>query len=218
MSAQRLHVALTEETQQLETVLPTDSIGAELARVSLEVPAAVGAVMTRAAFETEVSQGEFIPRVETFMDPEEVIDIDEQLAVMHEFWSRLGYEVPELTVEQMDKLTEVLCDEYDKRVMPTPLLTLQQRQDIAERARIFSGHQLNPDIDALWVPDESSQSGQLIRNDQLTEETRGASYAMRYKTADGEIVDREEYVASLIETGEAAEVKMVPSGPIPLWT
>ena len=210
MDTEKLLKAFTpEETQELVAALPANVLTDEVVRRGIEIPVAVGATATHGA---EVSQetGEeqaFRSQVGRFLDAETRLDVTEQLSVMGEFWGKLGHVVPELSEDQQAKLAKVAEAHPLHRVVPTPLLSLAERKAVAEKARSFPGQKFSTSDDALLTPDESWVYGKLLRNPESTVEEGRKSYGLRYKTEDGGLVSRSEYVAHLKENGQAVEAE-----------
>ncbi|MEK7059422.1 MAG: hypothetical protein AAB971_01555 [Patescibacteria group bacterium] len=209
MDAEKLLAALSpDETRELAAAFPAGILTDEIVRRGIEVPIAVGANATQAVAEvdqeTSNEQDPFQVKLSQFLDPEVELTVLDQLEVVTEFLSKLGHKVPELTKAQQLNLLSRIEDNPSRRVMPTPLLDIKGRRALAERAKELPGQKFNPAYDALWTPGEGSVYGKLLNDPESVVRDDGKDYGLLYKTANGEVVSREAYVASLIESGQAA--------------
>lgn len=195
------------EEKPIWKAISDDELLAEVTSRGLEVPGAVGATATQAAgVEADglnAEQRAFQGRVGSFLDPEEKVEAGDQLAVTTEFWHKLGLVTPQLSSEQVAALAAKAEQNPDKRIVPTPLLDLAGRKAVAERARSFPGQQLNNRVDALWAPDTSWLYGKLLADPESVVKEGRDSYGLRYKTPEGEVVGRADYITALKEAGQA---------------
>lgn len=161
----------------------------------------------------EAASGEegFQAGIEDFFNPEVTIDVASQLAIVSDFWIKMGYEVPILGRGQ-SQLEETLKAHPGRRVVPAPLLSFGERTAMVENARSLPGR--NP-IDAadpafsLQTPGTWHDAyGQLLRDPQgIAQEgyIKPSRHALRYKTPSDEMVSRKVYEGALLEGGQAVE-------------
>lgn len=143
-------------------------------------------------------------RLPGFLNPNIKLGASDQLTTMREFWNTLGREVPELSAEQQGDLEVKLATHPDRRVVPTPLLSLMERKQTVETAKVFRKNQFSPTSSAIWTPDESGLYGKLLVNPEATVQDGKKSYGMFYKTdTNGALVKREAYIAGLVASGKA---------------
>jgi hypothetical protein len=139
-----------------------------------------------------------------YLDPETELSLAEQMDTMSEFWGAVGYTIPELDAEQNAKLESVITTSPDKRILPTPLMSLEERKAAAEKARTFTDHQFGDDYQALWAPTDIWTYGKLLRD---PEGIVGDGFAMRYRTTDGSLVGRGSYIDGLLAAGQAVQAE-----------
>ena len=167
-----------------------------------ETPAPAVEVPTPEA--TPKPETELETRLPGFLNPNIKLGASDQLSTMREFWNTLGREVPELSAEQQGDLEVKLATHPDRRVVPTPLLSLMERKQTVETAKVFRKNQFSPTSSAIWTPDESWLYGKLLVNPEATVQDGKKSYGMLYKTdANGTLVKREAYIAGLVASGKA---------------
>lgn len=207
MDAEKLLQAFsTDEARELAAALPDDVFRDEVSRRGLEVAAVVGVAATGATVEAEPAKSEFETRVANFLNPEARLDASDQLTVMREFWNKLGYDLPTLDEGEQARLLKAAERHPDRRIVPTPLLTFDQRKAIAETAReAFPAQQFTPNSDALWTPDVSWLYGKLLRDPGSAVKDGRKTYALGYKTPDGEIATRREYMGTLVDAEQSVE-------------
>jgi len=198
------------EPLQAENLLPVfsdEELLGEVARRQLVVAGEAGLVAVATAVEPVVEQkrGVYVAGVEEFLDAEQGMDVEQQLDVMVKFWGRLGFNVPKLSTEQRRVLESVTAARPDWRVVPTPLLDLNGRQEVAERAKLVflnaeTGFGRNA---ALWTPDENWTYGKLLRSREGVIKEGRDSYGLGYKTPDGKVaIGQTAYAAALWQAGE----------------
>lgn len=163
---------------------------------------------THSAGEADATHGEdqaFRDKVCDFLDPEVELSAESQIEFMREFWGKLGFEVPGLDEGQQAKLTETIERNPGKRVIPSPLLSVNWRKSVARDARkAFPAQQFNADGEALWTPDRTETLyGRLLRWPESAVNEDRISYGLRYKSPTGEIVGREAFEKALLESGQA---------------
>lgn len=214
----RIHSAI-EATLAIRATLPAEEqaiFDAELA-ARLGIAGAAGGTMAvgeaveirevrgYAPVTIEAPETELEQRLPDFLNPSVELDVSDQLATMKEFWSALNVHVPELDAEQEATLESVLAANPDRRVVPSPLLDLNGRKQIAEDAKVsFGKADLHARPEAFWTPDEQWVFSKLLDDPESTIEEGKASYVLGYKTPAGEVVGgREAYKAALIESGKA---------------
>ncbi|HEX5456494.1 MAG TPA: hypothetical protein VFW77_03965 [Candidatus Saccharimonadales bacterium] len=185
---------LAEVERRVQTeglVLPESLVGAAATASELDEPS--------------LDQTMLKNKVEGFIDPDSDMDLDEQLGVMAEFWQNLGMNSPELSDEQKASIADTMEKNPGKRVVPTPLLDLKGRQDIATLARgLFPANKFNVSRDPLWVPDETRRYGRLLRDpDGKVKEDR-TIYGLGYKLPNGEqAVGRTHFIDAMADSGQA---------------
>jgi hypothetical protein len=195
----------TAKKQEIIAALPDTAIRAEVIRRGLEVPTFVGAAVT--GTETELKTSEFEKEVAVFLDPETAPNTTEQLALMGEFWTKLGYKLPKLSKTQWAELTKSVEAHPEQRLVPAPLLSLKERTVMGRRAWVFPKQQFGPYNESLDTPPESWKYGQLLRDPASVVRDKYKAYALRYKTPGGALASREAYIASLKEAGQAVTAK-----------
>ncbi len=150
-----------------------------------------------------------------FLDASAEATIIEQMAVMTEFWSKLGYILPPLSNSQYSKLTRVIEAHPDCRVIPTPLLDIAGRREVAEKAKaVFAKNILAKEEKPFCVINDDGVYDELLANPEETVEDKGRIYGLRYKDYDfTKNLTRREYIDALMQEGHAM---LSPDG-IP-WT
>jgi hypothetical protein len=195
ISNQELLGEVERRVQNNGLVLPESFVGSVVASAEID----------SAAFDEIV----FKNRVESFIDPNSNKDMgtEEQLEFMDEFWQRLDMIPPKLSDEQKAKVADTLGQNPNKRVVPTPLLDMQGRKDITDRARsAFPSQKFTSSGSALSIPDESDIYGQLLRNPDGKVKEGGDSYGLGFRLPDGEqVVGRTNFVGAMVEVGQAVE-------------
>jgi hypothetical protein len=150
----------------------------------------------------------FKDKIKDFLDPEAELDLDAQLEITTELYDQLGYTPPELDDSQKATLAKTLEANPGKRVIPTPLLDLDERITITDMGQGLPAQQFDTDHPhALWTP-EGGLYGNLLSNldgAYTNDKDPRISYALRYKTTDGVVTDRAGYIEWLKETDQAIE-------------
>lgn len=129
--------------------------------------------------------------------------VEDQLEAMDVFWETMGRLVPDLDDEQMDRLDEAVQSYPDRRLIPTPLLDVNELEIVAENARVFQGEGFDPDSPVLWLPGENQASGRLIRNPGSITQDKGVELGLFYKTPGRELTDREGFIKDMVQRGRA---------------
>jgi len=203
---ERLKATTPEETPQPVADPPEDILTNEVFH-SRGVTRAVGATAARGAEagrETNEEQA-WQGRIRRWLDPELKLDITDQLSVMREFWSKLGYNLPKLSKYQHDKLDEAAETQPLQRVVPTLLSALVRRKSMVEKAPALLGQESGPSDNVLWIPDKTSVYRKLLWRPEHTVIVGDKTYGLRFKTEQGDIVGRAAHLALLKETGRAVE-------------
>ena len=212
MDAEKLLGAFTnQETQEVAAALPDEVFAAEAAARGFTDPVAAGsgslAVEGAMASKEAVEVGPFQTSVHEFLASDTPLSAGEQLNTMHEFWQKLGLAAPALNQEQLERVQAKLETRPDRRVVPVPLLDLNGRKAVAERAKTaFPDSKFNSGYEALWTPDESWTYGKLLRDPESTVKDGRKSYGLRYHTEDG-VLSRSELVGKLKASGQAIEAE-----------
>jgi hypothetical protein len=154
----------------------------------------------------------FRENVGDFLDPEVELDLDAQLEITTELYSQLGYTPPELDDSQKATLQKTLEANPGKRVVPTPLLNLEERIAIVDRAQDLPAQQFDTDRLAddghlLWVPEAGLYRKLLDDPDSTYTDDRDPriTYELLYKIGDGDVTDRAGYIDWLKRTEQAVE-------------
>lgn len=158
------------------------------------------------ANQVQTPETPFEAKSKTFLDPEATMSVTEQLDTMNEFWGELNWSMPVLSEENEQHLQTVLEANPGKRVVPTPLVDPYERVAIAEDAKAaFPKNEFTANGKALWTPDESWTYGKLLRSPESVVQEDRKKYALGYKTPDGVVTTRSDYIESLIEAGQAVK-------------
>lgn len=151
---------------------------------------------------------------EYFKDPGIQLDAREQLDFTSSFLKRLGLTPPTPNAPQMERI-EYWVNQYpDRRIMPTPLQSLEERVKTAEVGRMnLPGQQFRKAGDkpgqgsALWVPGPEATFGNALRNldRRVPDRTEPAvGYRVLYKDPTGSpaLMDRKTFIAQLMSSGQ----------------
>jgi hypothetical protein len=149
-------------------------------------------------------QGELLEwRIGNYLDTDHPLTAGEQLEITGAFWGQLGYRMPELSEAQVSKLQAALEANPGTRVMPAPM-NVDFRQNLTHRHRMAESavgyRSIKGGGAGLFDP--------VMRTDAMADnEIYGPSptESLRYVTAAGNLVSREEYIRTLQETGEAVD-------------
>ncbi|HET7673557.1 MAG TPA: hypothetical protein VFK11_03540 [Candidatus Saccharimonadales bacterium] len=195
ISNQELLGEVERRVQSEGLTLPESFVGSVVAAAEID-----GAALEEIVFKN---------KVESFINPDSEMDmgIKEQLEFMDEFWQRLDMAPPELSDDQKAKIADTLEKNPNNRLLPTPLLDLEGRKDIADRARsTFPSQKFTSSGSALSVPDESNIYGQLLKNPDGRVKDGDDNYGLGFKLPDGEqIIGRTNFVNAMVENGQAIE-------------
>jgi hypothetical protein len=170
---------------------------------TLPLPGVIGEVGDRAE---EVSLSVSQSSVERFLDSETRlrIDLSEQLSFMAKFWAVLGYEMPEVSDYQRARLEHAIAwHPVMYRLIPSPFLSGAERIQAVERARIFPSSTLDNQYMGLRIEDEIYRHA--LANPQQSVIDNGRQFGLGYKTDDDRVVARQEYIRTLLTTGNAIE-------------
>jgi hypothetical protein len=173
------------------------------------VPGAIAARLAGVEFQPlTAEQLAFKDKVGDFLDPEVELDLDAQLAITTELYAQLGYTPPELDDSQKARLQKTLEANPGKRVVPTPLLDLEERIAIVDKAEDLPAQQFDTDhAHLLWVPEAGLY--RILLDDPESKHTDDRdpriTYGLRYKIGDGTITDRAGYIDWLKRTEQAVE-------------
>lgn len=146
---------------------------------------------------------------DNFINPNRVYDVDEQLAIMTNFWEQIGLKVPVLHPRQLDNAGTVTSNNPNLRLLPTPLLNVWGRSFIAERMRGDVGNHVDEQLSILRLPDMGTIYRKLVFNmDQKVairnnDSNNLTKYSLRYKTPQGTIVMRSDYIDALCKAEQA---------------
>lgn len=195
-----LHGAMTAEEQAVFEARLAEQFGL--------VAREVGTVSVAQTTETtQAPETELEKRLSDFLNPNVHLDASDQLATMSEFYTRLGIKVPGLIEVQMARLESRLVANPTRRVLPVPLMTLEERKEFAESVKDnFPKNVFNPGQAALWTPDNSWTFAKLLDDPEMTIKDGRKFYGMRYKAPNGEVLGRATYTEALIAAGQAVEV------------
>jgi hypothetical protein len=191
ISSQELLGEVERRVQNEGLVLPDSFVGAVVAAGEID----------STGFEEIV----FKNKVESFIGSDSDMDMKEQLEFMNEFWQRLDMTPPNLSDEQKTKIADTLEQNPNRRLIPTPLLDVQGRKDIADRAHsAFPSQKFTSSGSALSIPDESDIYGKLLRDPDGTVKDGSDSYGLVFKLPDGgQVVGHTNFVNAMVENGQA---------------
>ncbi|HUY85224.1 MAG TPA: hypothetical protein VMU97_01785 [Candidatus Dormibacteraeota bacterium] len=162
------------------------------------------------ANQVQTPETDFEATLKQFLDPEAEMSAEDQLVFMGEFYGKLGFKVPELDEEQKAKLTETIEKNPGKRVMPSPLLHVNWRHRLAEKAKeAFPSNQFRDDQDPLWTPnDTETLYGKLLRQPDRTVKEGRTTYGLGYKAPGGEVIlGQEAFQTALVESGHGVQAE-----------
>jgi hypothetical protein len=201
-----LQVASLEQQRARAADLPLEVLTEEAVSRGL-IPNAVG--LTAASGEVELaimSDEAFEDRVGNFLDSEAKPCLADQLMVSAYLWAKLGYEAPVLSDTQFDNLSLALEANPGLRVVPTPLMSIDQRKAATASVDALLTKKLKSDLE-LWTPDGTWEFAELIKDPHEIINKDGVNYGMRYKTDSGHVVGRSTYVDELKASGQAIEAE-----------
>lgn len=162
--------------------------------------------------------------VREFLDGSQQIDAADQLATTAEFWAGVGLQVPDLATKQMDSLKAAVEEHPERRLVPAPLLGIDDRYKVVAALGDVPGAPEGVSA-RLWTPLDSEEGYEgykdLIRKPNRTSEvpdpvsfpsgpTIGSSIeyipaGMRYRTPGDEFVNRRKFSRALRKSGHGVQ-------------
>ena len=196
-----------QEQRQLAGVLLDNISRDEVINRGIELhPNTIGSIAIDNTVTPEESgqNKEFEINVGNYLNPEISMELEGQLSVTKDYWDKLGYDVPALSQDRKTKLAAILEANPSHRIFPAPLLSWQDRNMVAEQARSLPGRSKNTaTFNALGVPKPDSKDARLLNNPEDIIIENGESYGLRYKSPNGELFVRSDYINALIDSEEA---------------
>lgn len=202
MDAERFIGAFSKDEQAaIAAAIPEDIILSEARRRNLQLGTAVTQYVEVVEDSTEIQLTDAIDR---FVNITNNIEVTEQLKIMSDFWANMGYEVPALDEKQKITVSEALKNHPGGRVVPTPLLGLVDRKKIADRAQdLIYGESVNEEH-ILWAP-KDGRYHDLMEYPDSTVTEGDKTFGIRYKSPEGKLVNRSDYLQALKNGGYGIE-------------
>lgn len=195
MDAKKFVEALNQgEAQEALSYVPTELLLQEIHRRGYEVPQAIGKTAVISSQNTENSKDEpFESRIGAFLDTDRHLEVADQLSIMEELWSRLGFTTPKLSEDEQAQLTKLLgAYPTSYRILPAPLLSHTERLRLLRTTSDAS-------LGGLYM--ETLQA--LEQDAEITIRKRSMMCGIRYRSLDGQLVDHQTHVNGLVKADHA---------------
>lgn len=144
----------------------------------------------------------------SFLNPNIRYSTEQQLDLMRSFWGALGIEMPTLSPSQDESLHTRLpfSSRPDLRVIPTLLMDNGDRQATVEKAsQVFPRSKFSKENGPFWMPHADGPFPDIWTLPDHSTLSDQLSHTLGYKTSESTIVPREEYIGSLLESGQAVQ-------------
>ena len=143
---------------------------------------------------------DFRKQLLVFMNIDSELGSWEQQDFMKVFWDKLGYEVPNPSSAMQSDLDNFIVKNPNQRIIPTPLLDLNGRKELANNGQKLFRNKYNHSDKLLWTPDETSLYSKLLSNPNQTISNENSTYEVLYKTDSLELLGRSQYIDYLVNT------------------
>lgn len=138
-----------------------------------------------------------------FLDPEITVPLDDQLELMGLFLAERGRTIPTLDADEKLSISAQLSARPGHRVIPTPLLDLNGRRELATAHQEALG--IEQDGKAFLVNGQYRYryDMQMGSPDRIHRDDGWSTFRLGYKTPSGEVLPYDEYTQTLLESGQA---------------